>query len=190
LTRDKGYSYNFPMKRYLPAIFVFLLVISVGLFISTGYIKTLLSQKTIETTEDLGFSKTADAPFVEKPGIGRFPGVAEHNVGSKEFSGYLQNQSARAKLPENYELYVVKEVLNRNEGRVSLMISNVLSEHVFKCTPERTAAFTFINQNFISSGFDFMSTITPGDMVYAKCYKEDCVELGPDCIILKGSYED
>ncbi|KKS55038.1 MAG: hypothetical protein UW13_C0003G0052 [candidate division WWE3 bacterium GW2011_GWA1_43_94] len=166
-------------------LLMILILIGLGMYFVSRFFENSLVRKSAGTREDSRFSIYFDESYVVDPNVGRYPGVNKQNKGSEEFSDYNSNPEKRAEIFNNYKLFVIDNILDLNTGRVTVTDSGIKSDRSFECSSDRTAAFTNINQIFISSGFDFMKTAIVGDMVFTKCKNDDCSILGPDCIIVK-----
>ena len=156
------------------------------MYFASRFFENRLVRKSAGTREDSRFSEYFNESYVEDPSVGRYPGVNKQNTGSEEFSDYNSGPEKRAEIFNNYKLFVIDSILDLNTSRVTVTDSGTKSDRSFECSSDRTAAFTNVNQVFISSGFDFMKTLKVGDMVFTKCKSDDCSILGPDCIIVKG----
>ncbi|HAI62862.1 MAG: hypothetical protein UU64_C0008G0018 [candidate division WWE3 bacterium GW2011_GWF2_41_45] len=181
------------MKKFL--IVSLALFFTVAIFLFVGWF--LLQKYPGLTRKDAGkfdnassgstFSKfIAEQPYVFDIDVGSYPGDKILNIGAEEFYEIQSSRETSALLDKTYKFYLVAAIEDRNNGLVTLYEEGTDSKRrVFKCSGDRVFAMKNRNFSFISSGFDFMETLSVGDRVYTKCLNSDCTTLGPDCIIVK-----
>lgn len=136
-------------------------------------------------SETSTFSKHNE-PLIYDPDLGVYPGEKVFNAFAEEFYARYSSQEGASRLFESYTYYFVNDVVDRANGEVILSDSGVSKNYLFRCDQDRVFAQKARNFEFLSSGFDFIKTLAPGDYVLSKCLDKKCSTLGPDCIIVKG----
>ncbi|KKS06662.1 hypothetical protein A3K01_02130 [candidate division WWE3 bacterium RIFOXYD1_FULL_43_17] len=123
--------------------------------------------------------------YVIDKDLGLYPGVKKINKGSEEFLEYVNDSTKASQIFTVYRMFLVEKVEDAQSGKVTLIDEGNRATYLFECSADRTSAHKSTNLQFISSGFDFNSTVAQGDSVFTKCKNEECAILGPDCIIIK-----
>lgn len=150
-----------------------------------GLLSVFIGKNGVENGDGAKSTFSSFTDYVTDVDLGLFPGAKILNIGSEEFLGYVNDRENASKIFEVYEMFVVEEVEDVQSGKVILSDEIKRASYLFECSSDRTSAHKSTNLQFISSGFDFNSTVAQGDSVFTKCKNEDCTVLGPDCIIVK-----
>lgn len=175
-------------KVVLSSIFLIALLSLVAFFLYlyqkffVEFTKSLSSDKNENGV--VAFEELAD-DYVYDADFGKYPGLKAQNQASEEIYSYLNDPERIKDLDANYKYFKVEGYANQTVNSLLISDSSGNSLRTFECSRDRTFAFKNMNMEFLSSGFNFISTVIPGDYIYTKCVDAECKVLGPDCIILK-----